>query len=215
MISEIIGAILIGDGFVCKRGSICFRHSVVQEEYALWKKQRLIGLGVKFQKDKYDEPHGFGRNRVIDIRSSSTSNGKRLRDRFYPDGKKKIPSDVFKGLGWEGWAIVFQDDGRCNRISHYNTIKNGIRVRVECEPFVNRYEFCFPMFDDREMQDAIDSLSALGVNARIGFHRRLGQRLLWITEVKSKDVFRRGVLPYMCECLKYKTELRPSLGAVS
>lgn len=206
---------LIGDGFVTKRGQICFTHSVVQEEYAMMKKKSLESMGIKFYKDYYQPARGFGRNPTVRVSSTVTSFGKRLRQKFYPVGKKKIPSDIFGAMGWQEWAIVFQDDGRCNRISHYNTIKEGVRVRVESHPFAHRYEFCFPEFDDREMDDAIRSLGALGVSGKIGFHRKLGQRLLWISESRSKEVFRQGVLPFMCQCLAYKTELPPSLKMVS
>jgi hypothetical protein len=52
MMSEIVDAMMIGDGYVCKNGSFGFSHSIVQEKYALWKKQRVIDTtGVKFYKD--------------------------------------------------------------------------------------------------------------------------------------------------------------------
>jgi hypothetical protein len=214
-IENLVYSIVIGDGYVTKCGSICFNHSVIQEEYAQWKKRRLMEMGMKFRKDAYCEPRGFGKNRTIRITSSSNARGRELRKMFYPEGKKIIPSEVFASLGWEGWAIVFQDDGRCNRISHYNQTKNGKRIRVECEPAVNRYEFCFPEFNDREMGDSIASLAKLGVRARIGFHHRLGQRLLWIADVRSKTVFRSGVMPFMNPCLMYKVLPLPSLRAIA
>jgi len=214
-IEKTIGSMLVGDGFVMKHGEVCFTHSVVQEEYARMKKSILESMGVKFRKDHYCPAHGFGRNPVVMIRSTATALGKRLRQEFYPDGMKKIPRKMFDAFGWPEWAIIFQDDGRCNRISHYNIIRQGERVRVDCQPFAHRYEFCFPEFDDSEMMSAICSLGNLGIVARIGHHRRLGQRLLWISESASKEKFREGVLPHMCSCLAYKTELPASLRSVA
>lgn len=208
---KIVHAMIVGDGFVTKKGNVCFKHSMVQKDYALWKKMMLVEIGMKFQKDHIQAPSGFGRNPTIQVSTTSSSYGKRLRQVFYPDGRKRIPRDVFLSFGWREWAILFQDDGRCNRSSHYNTVVDGQRVRVECEPFANRYEFCFPTMSDEEMDAAMESLANLGVESRIGHHRKLGQRLLWITRAEPKRIFHKNISKILCESMGYKMSSAPTL----
>lgn len=208
--NPIVLAMLVGDGYVDKKGRVSFQHSVVQRDYAEYKADLLRQEGFKVSCYS-KKASGFSTNDSVIFYTTVTARGKRLRLYFYPNDKKKIPSEIFKRFGWKEWAIIYQDDGRQNKIAHYNTVIGGIRTRVECKSFVNRYEFCFPTFSDGEMKAAIASLLKLQVEARIGHHRKLGQRLLWISKVSAKSCFYNGIRGLIHESMSYKVSCWPRL----
>jgi len=215
MLSEdsVVLAVVIGDGYIDKQGRIWLKHSITQRKYAEWKEQLLQEKGFKTKSKVIPKREGsFSTNDDFSVNCSVTARGKRLREFFYNSGQKRVPEGVFDKFGWFEWSILYQDDGRQNKIAHYNTIQNGKRVRVECDPFVNRYEFCFPKFTDEEMDAAIRSLANLGIEARTGWHRKLGQRLLWITKSEAKQRFYLGVRDRLIPMMRYKMSAKPAMG---
>ena len=210
---SIIHAMVIGDGYVRKDGCICMKHSVVQKDYAEYKAHILKGFGFRVKTSVLPRnPKSYSTNDNFLVITNTTKFGKELRKKFYPNNKKVVPVEVFDDFGSQEWAILFQDDGRTNKISHYNTVIDGGRRRVECDPFVNRYEFCFPMFSDEEINAAISSLDKLGILARIGWHRKLGQRLIWISKAVGKIRFYETMRSLIVPSMKYKIIIRPTLG---
>jgi len=209
---SVVEAMVIGDGCIDSKGRIRLKHSIKQADYLRHKVALLEKDGFKVSVQEFtDERNPYGTREFIRASTTATTRGKDLRRFFYHRGHKFVPESVFERMGWHEWAIVFQDDGRANKISHYNTIRGGKRERVECEPFANRYEFCCPHFSDEEMVFAIASLGSLGVEARTGWHRKLGQRLLWISRAQAKIRFWQGVAPFVVASMRYKL-VRPTLA---
>lgn len=113
---SILFGIILGDGYLQKTGKknarLRLEHGGNQKEYLLWKVKKL---GKLFQgKPKYLERiHPISKRKYSYWRHQSQSLpylGK-LRNIFYPDGKKKIPEDLEKYLTPVTLAVWYMDDG--------------------------------------------------------------------------------------------------------
>src|SRR5688500_15908494 len=129
--SKLIADMLLGDDYISKSNRFGMHHSIKQIDW-FWHKARLL-LEHKYKYRVYTRNDDF-----IRLDGTVTQEIKDIRKLFYPLGKKIIPSNI--NLDFESWAIFYQDDGRQNKISHYNVLKNGIRQRIDTEEYVNRYE---------------------------------------------------------------------------
>lgn len=205
LVSEksLVVAIVCGDGFITESGNLCMHHAIDQKEYLDYKKVILMAEGFNFLKDT----QSLGKQRTVRVTAGASQRGKALRSLLYATGKKVLPSGIFSNWGWLEVAILFQDGGRSNKISHYNTKKNGAVVRVECLPFTHRYEFCKPLWSKEICAEFISLLNRLGVpKSRIG-----GQHQIVISEGKSKIALYEGLKPHMIPCMRYKL-VRPTLS---
>ena len=113
---SILFGTILGDGYLQKTGKknarLRLEHGGKQKEYLLWKVKKL---GKLFQgKAKYLERiHPITKRKYSYWRHQSQSVpylGK-LRNIFYPDGKKKIPEDLEKYLTSLTLAVWYMDDG--------------------------------------------------------------------------------------------------------
>ena len=113
---SILFGIILGDGYLQKTGKknarLRLEHGRNQKEYLLWKVEKL---GRFFQgKPKYLERiHPISRRKYSYWRhqSQSTPYLGKLRNIFYPDGKKKIPEDLEEYLTPVTLAVWYMDDG--------------------------------------------------------------------------------------------------------
>ena len=113
---SILFGIILGDGYLQKTGKknarLRLEHGGDQKEYLLWKANKLEKF---FQgKAKYLERiHPISKRRYSYWRhqSQSTPYLGKLRNIFYPDGKKKIPEDLEKYLTPLMLAVWYMDDG--------------------------------------------------------------------------------------------------------
>ena len=113
---SILFGIILGDGYLQKTGKknarLRLEHGGKQKEYLLWKVRKF---GKLFQgKAKYLERiHPISKRRYSYWRhqSQSTPYLGKLRNIFYPDGKKKIPEDLEKYLTPVTLTVWFMDDG--------------------------------------------------------------------------------------------------------
>ena len=204
-------AIIVGDGYVDKKGRIGISHGIAQKDYLLWKADLLRDDGFKVSIWEREVPHFRDRSiklAAICLLTSATFRGKELRERFYWQGSKQVPAGI--DLNWQEWAIIYQDDGRANKCAHYNILKEGNRVRVDCPSFVNMYEICVPSFSNESVERLITSLRWLSVEAR-SFVRNDGQRNIKINKVEPKAAFRDGVMDYIHPVMQYKINLPTSL----
>lgn len=112
--SWIIGTIL-GDAYIDKSGRLYLEHSIKQEEYFLWKYQKLLSIGAisgkPVKRTRLIEKSGNDRNSIY-LRSKPIFLGE--RDYFYPFEKKQIPVDFGSRLDAEALAVWFMDDGGRN-----------------------------------------------------------------------------------------------------
>jgi hypothetical protein len=214
MSESIVKAIVVGDGFIDQKGRIRIIHAISQREYALYKARVLEEQGFKVSWREFIGNTGYNKQvpgKFIEVATTATTRGKLLRQIFYPNNQKVLPEFVLKEFGWPEWAIIYQDNGRANRISHYNTINQGERVRVECEPFVNRYEIALPTLDVEAHQNILANLQNLNVQASIQ-RRSDGQLRISISKSCAKIAFFEGVRPYIHETMLYKVEVKPTLS---
>lgn len=113
---SILFGTILGDGYLQSTGKknarLRLEHGGKQKEYLLWKVKKLEKL---FQgKAKYlERVHPISKEKYNYWRHQSQSMpylGK-LRNIFYPDGKKKIPKDLEKYLTPLMLAVWYMDDG--------------------------------------------------------------------------------------------------------
>lgn len=209
-----IAALVLGDGHITKNGKLTIKHSISQEGYLDSKASELRGLGFRVSIRRV-APSGYGKQECVRADTNVDPLLRKMRERFYPYGRKTAPADYISKFGWPEWAIVFQDDGRANVIRHYNVTTKGGSVRKDCEAFVNRYEMSLPTLSGRETNLILDRLAELGVEASLIYQRRTSQYQIAIMKAASKNRFFDGVLPHIHQDLAYKIAVRPSCGHAS
>lgn len=117
--SILIGMIL-GDGYVSKfkpkviNSVLACRHSKKQEEYLLYKRNRLNSLGFKVSKI-YDTTNNYGETFTFECKDPLLFN--QLRLVLYPKNNKCVKRKWLNWLTLEGLAIWFMDDGSYTRNS--------------------------------------------------------------------------------------------------
>lgn len=119
---EYLDGLLLGDGcIVFKRGrSPYYTHVDKHRNYIVWLRKRLKTLGLPYVGSIYKrEEYGtyyFCSNSAIELKD--------MRERWYPNGKKKIPSDLeITPIILKNWYVG--DGSRIRR-------KSGWEVRIAC-----------------------------------------------------------------------------------
>lgn len=205
-------AMLIGDGFVTNNYSIGITHSIKQKRWMLYKISILLSCGFTISvKETIRMSYGKLR-KFIQVRTTVSDLTKELRHLLYPQGEKIIPSGLLDNFDYEEWSIIYQDDGRQNKIAHYNTTKNKKHVRVECDPFVNRYDICSQGFNDTSNSELQKSLTTLGIESSFNKVKGGYGKLLSISRAKSKLLFYKGIEKYVLDDMKYKLSAKPYLA---
>lgn len=206
--------IIFGDGYITKNGNVCFRHSVLQKEYADYKSSKLFEyFGLKTNKylQKKNE-NSFSKNDNYTVSSHSKNWTKILRDEWYINSIKNIPPEIISNFKEEEWSFIYMDDGRLNKISHYNAIKNGMREKIFTDAFVNRYEICLGYPSDEVIDSLIFSLkNNMGIDSSI-LVRKDGQKNISISKKDSKISFYEKILKFIHSSMKYKIETLPVLN---
>lgn len=206
-----IAGLIYGDGYITKKGNICFHHSIKQRNYVEYKLTILEKLGFKLLDSRINTKiSGFSTNYGYVGSSTSTNLGKKLRKEFYRDNKKCIPIDLIRNFSWDEWALIYQDDGRLNKISHINKKVNGEKIRIETPPFVNRYEICLGHPSDEELKALQYSLKNLGISSWI-LTKKDGQRNLAISKKDSKIKFFKNIKHRIHNSMSYKIDVIPTL----
>ena len=205
--------LIYGDGYIKKNGRVCFKHSIIQKEYALFKSRKCLeyfGLkSSKYKQKKLKKSFSSNDNFIIECHAKNWT--KLLRQEWYNKSRKQIPPEILSQFGFEEWSFVYQDDGRCNKISHYNSIIRGQRVRKECRPYVNRYELCLGFPSNDELEALQTSLTSLDIHSSI-LKRKDGQRNLSIYRADSKINFYEGIKDYIHNSLLYKVSILPTIN---
>jgi len=206
-----LAGFVYGDGFITKQGQISFTHSIQQEEYAMFKANKLSEyFGLKYSIAKREARSSKKRDgtiinsgKLLRITCHSKTWTKKIRTLWYNENGKNIPSDILEQFGPEEFAYLFQDDGRCNKISHFNKIVDNKIIRIETSPVVNRYEFClgYPSIEQLEaLQKALKNFEIVSWK----LNRKDGQKNLSISKTTSKQNFKTMLLPYIHASMQYK-----------
>ena len=132
---SILFGTILGDGYLQKTGKknarLRLEHGKKQKEYLLWKVKKLGNL---FQgKAKYIERiHPISKRKYSYWRhqSQSTPYLGKIRNKFYPEGRKKIPNDLEHYLNPLMLAVWYMDDGYYYKRDHCSYLYLG-NVSIE------------------------------------------------------------------------------------
>ena len=212
---SLLSSVILGDGHITPRGSISLHHSVIQESYAQYKAEFLnknFGLTYKKNIQKLVEnTKSFSTNDSIKYFFHVKNITKELRSYCYIGNEKNINKDLIEAYEGLHWSFIFQDDGRTNKVSHYNTIINNKRVRVNCEPFVNRYEICLGFPSEDMLNALINNLLKYNIESWI-LTRKDGQKNIAISRAQSKINFYNLIKDYVHPSMNYKINIKPTLN---
>lgn len=116
---DLIIAMVLGDGYIEKSGTVAAFHSEKQKDYVEYKFSLVKDLCTTKQlitrESNGTKQYGF-RLRV-------TKFTKTLRRVLYPNGKKTISRKILNRLDPQGLAIWWMDDGSCSNIVYEPTNK--------------------------------------------------------------------------------------------
>lgn len=198
MQEQIIIGSTLGDAYLApstsgKTSCIVFKHSTKQAEYLKFKRNCLTNLMYPTKRCSIRKPRISNRVAFIESRkiesecmeSESIHHPVLLeyREKFYPNGVKIIPEDLFEKLDAFGIAIWFMDDG-CKMSSYDTTI-------------------CTNSFTKDDVQMACDVLKRkFDLNCHVHTTKD-NHNLLKINASSSHD-FRRLIEPYIIPSMGYK-----------
>ena len=206
-IDNVVVACILGDGHVSARGRISLHHSAKQKDLLLHKVELLTAKGYKFRVYESEQMSYGSMRHFVRADGYASQSAKQLRALLYPQGVKTAPQQWVEQFTFADWAILYMDDGRQNVLSHTKNILSGVRTKVDCAPFVNRYEICTEAFDDVSKFYLCNSLLSLGVESAVDKRGRLV-----IRRAESKVTFFTGIAPYVIPSMQYKLSAIPTLS---
>jgi len=211
-----LAGLIFGDGYIHKSGRIGFKHSIIQKDYVDFKTEYAINnFDMKFSFYIQEKITGYSTNPNYEALSRVKHYLKNLRKLWYDGNSKNIPIEIIKEFSWEQWAFIYQDDGRENKNNYYKTTVNGIRTKTKTSPFVNRYEIFLGNKENNYCKAIQDNLLLLGINSTlvdITSKSKKIQKVIRITQKKSKDLFYSKLKPLIHNSMKYKLSALPSLS---
>ena len=181
---------LFGDGHIDKGPSPTYieAHSFAQLSY-VWSK--AAALGDKLSSMHLAPKHHLGpeRDAIVYLSSTTCHESQKMRDLFYPSGKKDVLNPkVYDNFDWGTLAWWLMDDG-----GRYNA--NGVSITVATMPHYNEHQ----------ARNAAGIMSEiLGVRISLGVaddcydFRLSSNRDLWLPQL----------LPHMLPALAYKLGVR-------
>lgn len=211
-IDAVVSSIILGDGYVTKKGNLCFSHTEEHYEYGNWKMNLLKEKGFKFIKTRLiNGKSGYVNTKPIYVwQTSACQYFKDLRLIFYPNNKKQVPLNIFNNWNALHLAILYQDDGRCNKMSKKKVVVNGVCESKECSSYVNHYEFCKNLWPKSVYNEFQKLLEKFNIKSKI-YDRK---NIIYIHDVTSKTNFKKLVKDYICPCMNYKIQLPVSLAVI-
>lgn len=180
---EILLGTLMGDSSLSKKQintRLTCEHGIKQKEYCKYKADLLSNLNINFKYNKRktaDKRNGKYYESCI-LRSKSNKALNYLYDAFYHNNKKVIPFELLNNFTAKSLAFMFMDDGY--------KISNGYALSTNCfteEEIIKFRKFLFNKF-----------------NLETSMFKT---HIIYIHK-KSVKIFNSLVLPYICECMKYK-----------
>lgn len=197
-LDEILDGLLLGDAYVEKGGRFGFNHSVKQKDYFNYKVSLLQQYGLKIGTWEYANLRSVIQGRKIKpttlliAKGTRTTKGKKLRERFYPNGVKIVPADLI--VTPTTLAYWYMDDGTANLRSRYVSYANGIRYEYTGKPFIQQFRLYTDGFDPDSLQLLLQQLENLGIDAWL-HTRQTGHSYIVISRLKSRERFKALVEP--------------------
>jgi len=203
---ELIIGMAIGDGHITKKGELCIGHSSIYRDYLYYKYNLLKENNIKCRKIyENNKISGYSTHSIIKFSTTRTFVGKEIREYLYPFDIKIIPDDLI--ITPIMWSFIYQDDGRQNKTSHYNTKINGVYERVDVDPWVNRYTIYTDSFNEKSIYNLQKSLLFYDVESSINYSNKNKYPHIHIGKKESKTNFKNLIDPYITECMRYKMNL--------
>lgn len=187
---QLIIGTLLGDACVEKNGTNCrikFDHSVAQEQYLLWKHNKLANVATKMRSsDVLDSRTGKIYSHVL-FNTKSNEIFNRYRELFYRGGKKVVPKRVVDYLKSPiALATWYLDDGA------KRTDCNALRIHT------NSYS--------RDEQLILVEMLHANFGLKVKLHKVKNEEyVIYISSSEAKQ-FCRIIEPVVREipCMKYK-----------
>lgn len=127
------------------RGGVRMLHGDSQKPYLFWKAEKISNLWGGHAAGDVGGFSNTVRYRIA-LRKHPTTDA--VIEEFYPSGKKIVPFDVVRKMGWYGIGIWFADDGSCvcpkgtNCPTSYRFFTNGFTVEDVRRLAVELSDFC-------------------------------------------------------------------------
>lgn len=174
---------------------VCFYHSAKYLEYVLYKR-KIIGQGVKIKKPLKLSYRTSGHGaQMVGFSFCHTPTLKKLAPICLGKwGQKRLSKEWLNRLKWAAVAYWYQDDGSLS-IS-----KNGHRtIRFHTQGFsLKEIKLLKKMLHDFELVHTTHTRANKKENQfTINAHRK-----------NELDKFFKGIKPYLCPCMEYKTRIK-------
>ena len=202
MFDQFIEGSLLGDAYISKINVFGFNHSDKQREYFNHKVDLLTSCGNKIRVSEESLPETFIKDHKVGptvkliARTTKLHKWVILRDKWYPNGKKIVPTDLV--LTPTALAYWYMDDGSANMRSKHNSTVGGKKYEYICQPYINQIRLYTDGFDVASQELLEKRLKELGITSR-HYKRPCGLRFLIVTQLESKERFKELVLPVMSQ----------------
>lgn len=179
---EIILGILMGDGSLRKTNkntSMSLAHCPKQKDYTFYIAEKLKNLNPHLHYHKAKPDYRTGKcyeSYWCTLPSNPSLNT--LYERFYKNGKKRIPFELFDSYTWQSLAYHFMDDG----------------TKTKCAGTIATN--CFSIEDLRKFKKFLKD--------KFDIETTICKSHILYIKAKSFKRMKTMIEPYMCDCMKYK-----------
>lgn len=177
---NIIIGTLLGDGFLERNGIHCrlvCDHSLEQEEYVRWKKDKLISFVSSITIKKRFDPRTDRTYKHCILRTNVSPSLEEYYNLFYRQKKKRIPFILPKIINSQILAVWIMDDG------YKRNDCNALRLNTQSYPLI-------------EQKIIRNSLSRLTIDSTIQNHK--SKFVIYIPSrsmTKLRDLIRAFIIP--------------------
>ncbi len=213
-LDQFIVGTLLGDSYITKDGRYGFGHSEVQKDYFQHKVEILTEYGmtpkVRSHQTKGNQYKQWFIKPITALvaRASVAQRFKELRNLWYPNGKKIVPTSI--KLDANSLAYWFMDDGSVNKRTKFTDKRRG--TTRTGGPWVNQFRLHLDGFEHKDQEFLQDQLKELGIDSWFYTKKDSGNRNLLITRDASKQKFKEIVFPIIKDVpsMLYKIDLETS-----
>ncbi len=185
----VIGSVL-GDGTITTHGAYSCSHSIKQKKYFDYKRQVLYNLHSNCTQ-KYTHSYAWLKNETESVHFTTGCNKYlyKLREVFYPEGKKVFPYDyIVDNMTEEGLAYWYMDDGSFHdRFCYIHTYG----YKYEEQELMKKF-----LYDKFCLEFEIKRDNGKGRNDEKRHHLGIS--------AKKSDNFLALIEPYIIEKMRYK-----------
>jgi hypothetical protein len=216
---RLIKAMVIGDGCLnlhkrYRNVRFLCTHSIAQKEYLLWKRDLLAAGGLSCGYCEFENvtnPHTGKIGRMCRIESAVSPVLTVLKERMYPKSSG-FADGILDDLDAMHLAIIFMDDGSAARQRKVSWLKDGVRSRVPCIPYIAQFRFSLQSHG----QTGCEQFSSW-LRRRFGIHSKVWAQgdgyAVVVYRNEDKELLRDIMSPFIHPSLDYK--IKGSVHAVA